>query len=355
MSSRARVLGAASALMLALAVVGCGGGSDPDLPPLPTDRPAFGFNEPILPDSPEYQLIADSGATFVRVPLNWAAVEPRQGERLWYSPDRISDDLAALGLRPLWVVTGAPCWAGDLPCAKQRPSLAPSPDHLEDFAGFVAEVAERFPEAIGIEVWNEPNIPNFWRPSPNSEVYRELLSLTADAVHATGSDVLVVMAGPSPTTPEQAAEDPQKIPFVQFITQVMSGPDAPDVDAIGIHPYSLLQKGTDPIEETIRLFEEGSDAAEAAAPGKPIWVTEVGLTTAGRYAVTPEVQADGLRTILTTIEDAGVPVISVHRFFDQVDPPLKFEEGFGVVAADRSTPKPSFCAVAEAVGAECQT
>ena len=83
-------------------------------------------------------------------------------------------------------------------------------------------------------------------------------------------------------------------------------------------------------------------------------MTEVGLTTAGRNAVDPQTQADGLRRILDAIEAAGVPVITVHRFFDQADPPLAFERGFGVVAADRETRKPAFCTLAEALGAACE-
>jgi hypothetical protein len=181
-----------------------------------------------------------------------------------------------------------------------------------------------------------------------------MLALTADAVHETDSEVPVLMSGPSPTTAEQVAEDPEKIGFVPFIERVMSGPDAPDVDAIGLHPYSLLQEGRDPVEESLDLYEQGKDAAESVAPGLPIWVTEVGLTTAGQYAVTPEEQAAGLERIVAEIADDGVPVITVHRFFDQVDPPLRFEQGFGVVESDRVTRKPSFCSAADAVGAACE-
>lgn len=347
-------LAAALLALAALLAAGAGcGGSDPEPEPLPERGPIFGFNEAIAVDGSGNELLADSGASFVRVALSWAAVESQEGERDFTLPDRIRDELAEHGLRPLWVVTSAPCWAGALPCERQRISLAPSPDHLDDYADFAAEVAERYPEALGIEVWNEPNIPNFWRPSPDADVYRELLAATADAVHASGSDVPVVMAGPSPTTPEMALEDVQKIPFVEFIEEVMAGPDSPDVDAIGTHPYSLLQRDADPVEETIRLFEEGTAAAERVAPGVPVWVTEVGLTTAGRNAVTPQLQAEGLRRVIGVIESAGIPVIAIHRFFDQENPPFAFERGFGVVAADRRTRKPAFCAVAEAAGAEC--
>lgn len=360
MSIRARLLAALAALLLgAVALAACGGddgedAQDSGLSDIAEGETLVGYNEALTPADDAGPLIADSGASFVRVALNWATVEPTDGTFNWAPYDAIYDELTSAGLRPLWTLTSSPCWAAGKGCEQVVPSLAPDPEHIQAYADLAAQVAERYPEALGIEVWNEPNIPNFWRPAPDPMLYREMLTLTAEAVHGTGSGVPVVMAGPSPTTGGQVAEDPAKIAFVPFIEQVMSGPDAPDVDAIALHPYSLLQEEADPVEESVRLYEQGREAAESVAPGLPIWVTEVGLTTAGQYAVTPSQQAAGLEEIVRTIADDGVPVISVHRFFDQLDPPLQFEEGFGVVESDRVTPKPSFCSAAEAVGAGCQ-
>ena len=350
-----RIAPALAALLVAAAIgVGCGGDDAPEPAPLP-EPPIFGFNEQLTAETADNELLAASGASFVRTPLNWAAIEQTEGEPDFSGPDAIAEALAEIGLRPFWVVTGAPCWAAARPCTRPEPGLAPAPDRFDEYASFAVEVAERYPESIGIEVWNEPNIPNFWRPEPDPAAYRALLSLTADEVHDSGSEVPVVMAGPSPTTERLAAEDPLKIEFTSFIRAIMGGPEPPAVDAIGAHPYSLLQRDADPIDESIRLFEEARKAARAVAPGVPIWVTEVGLTTAGRHAVSPQQQASGLERIVEYLVEAGVPVIALHRFFDQVDPPFAFEEGFGVVAEDRSTPKPAFCAPAEALGADCES
>jgi hypothetical protein len=345
---------ALAALILAAAtLVACGGGGDGDGD---GDETLIGYNEAFIPNNDPNGLLAESGASFVRVAINWSTAEPQPGQLDFARSDLIAEQLGELGLKPLWVVTSAPCWAGELRCVNPRVGLAPAEEHLDDYAEFAAAVAERYPDSLGIEVWNEPNIPNFWRPLPDAGRYRELLSLTAERVHESGSNVPVVMAGPSPTTAEQVADDPMKIQFAEFIEEVMSGPDRPDVDAIGTHPYSLLQKSADPVGQTIVLFDEAREAAERAAPGIPIWVTEVGLTTAGRQSVPVAEQATGLESILATLTDDGVPVIAIHRFFDQADPSFEFEAGFGVVAADQATRKPSFCAVARAAGVDdCQT
>ena len=36
-------------------------------------------------------------------------------------------------------------------------------------------VAQRYPEAAAIEIWNEPNVHWFWRPRPDPARYTELL------------------------------------------------------------------------------------------------------------------------------------------------------------------------------------
>jgi hypothetical protein len=337
------------ALVLVAPILGGCGGDD-------EDRPVIGYNEVFIPNNDPNELLAESGASFVRVAINWSAVEAQPGKLDFARIDVVAEQIAELGLQPLWVITSSPCWAAERPCTRPRPSLAPAEEHLDAYAEFAAAVAERYPDALGIEVWNEPNIPNFWRPLPDAGRYRELLSLTAERVHESGSEVPVVMAGPSPTTADQVADDPMKIQFAEFIEEVMSGPGRPDVDAIGTHPYSLLQKSADPVESTIALFDQARAAAERAAPGIPIWVTEVGLTTAGRHSVSVAEQAQGLESIIATLAADGVPVITLHRFFDQANPPFEFEAGFGVVEADQTTRKPSFCAVASAAGADdCQT
>ena len=350
-------------MSLGLLALGCGGGENED-PEASTEPSLLGFNEdlgaagtveqPLAGGGVGNELLAAAGASFVRVPINWSAVERAPGASDYTLPDAIAEQLDRVGLRPLWVLTSAPCWASELPCQAPQPSLAPSREAVGAYASFAAAIAERYPDAVGIEVWNEPNLPNFWRPTPDPSLYRQLLAATAEAVHSSASEVPVVMAGPSPTTAEQAAEDPKKIPFVPFIEEVMAGPEAPDVDAIGTHPHSLLQRGPDAVRASIDLFELARQAAAAVAPQTPVWVTEVGLTTAGQNRVSEAEQAAGLAELVATFADEGVPVITVHRFFDQAEPLFPFEAGFGVVEADRVSPKPAFCAAADALQLQCE-
>jgi polysaccharide biosynthesis protein PslG len=341
-----------SLTVLAIATAG-GCGTEERGDPLARERPAFGFNEWIEPGGEGNELFADSGADFVRTPISWAAAEPEPGRFDFSRFDEVDEELAQHGLVPLWVATSAPCWAAEVECPTTQPSMAPTAQHYEAYTEFVAEVAGRYPHALAIQVWNEPNIPNFWRPEPDAAAYRELLAVTSARLRSEGSQVPLVMGGPSPTTAEQVVEHPDKIAFVDFLAEVLRGPDAPQVDAVAIHPYGFLQADVDPVDRALELFDEAERVISREAPGTPIWVTEAGLTTVGRHAVSEERQARGLGRLYDEFRRAGVPVIAIHRFFDQEDPEFEFEAGFGVVAADRQTTKPAYCALAERAGGEC--
>lgn len=356
-----------TALLTALVLAACGGSDDPEPGSKEGGKDrgksggqgakiALGFNDAVTPEIEGLDQLTQIGAEFVRVPINWSAAEPTEGQELdWTVADRANDTLEAAGLKPLWTVTSSPCWAAEDEdnCEDFSPSYAPSAGKgVEAYGSFVAEVAERYPDAFGIQIWNEPNTPKFWIPTPDAERYREIAVAAADAVDATGSKVPLVLGGPSPVTAEEAAEKPEKIEQNEFLTEVLSGDDRPDVDAATLHPYSLLIEDADPIDASIELFESGADAIEAAAPGLEVWVSEVGLTTAGKNSVSAEEQASGLAELIEVFS-ARTDVITIHRIFDQADPPFPFEAGFGVIESDGVTQKPAFCAVGEAVGSPC--
>ncbi len=324
--------------------------------PLTADGATLGYNDTLRPGDPGNQLLEGSGASFVRTPLSWAVVEREPGVYDWTRADAIRDELAAQGVAPLWVATSSPCWAvagaakGD--CDPTEPGLAPSARNYADYADFVVAVAERYPAAAGIEIWNEPNIPNFWRPKPDAAAYRALLETTVDATDVADVRVPIVAGAPSPTTAKDAREKPAKIPFVEFLQAVLGGGSPPAVDAVGLHPYPLLAPGKDPVAASVQLFDDGARVIKRGLPKTPIWVTEMGLTTAGQSAISPQAQSQGLVELFEKFARRRVPLIAVHRLFDQADPPFPFEAGFGVVEADRETPKPAYCALAKLLGGD---
>lgn len=343
---------------LASALAACGEKPEPDpatgLPPgAPSAaEPAFGFNDGYRQDNPGIELLGESDASFGRTPLSWTAVESEPGNFDWSTYDALEAKLSEQGVAPLWAVTDAPCWAtGRADCVPNSASQAPGPEFYDDYGDFVVSVAERYPDSFGVELWNEPNIPNFWQPTPDPVAYRGLVDAAVAATGDSGTEVPVILAGLSPADAADAARKPGKLEAGAYLERVLgSGDGPPGVDVIALHPYSL-DPGADPVGRTLAVYDREAGIAKRAAPGLPIWVTEVGLSTAGRNAVTPLVQARGLAEIYAGLADRGVPVIGIHRLFDQADPAFPFEAGFGVVGVDGS-PKPAYCAIAAVVGAE---
>lgn len=346
---RGRALVASLALSAALAV-GCGG-SEPDaeIPsPGSGEAPLVGYNDTLIPSAESRDLLAASGAAVVRRPLNWTAVEAEPGEADWAATDLVYEQLAEAGVRPIWTVTSAPCWAAaDPACKPNLPSYAPAPEHFADFAAFSAEVAERYPDSAGIEVWNEPNLERFYIGGGDARSYSDLFNQTAAAIADAGSDVPLIAAGLSPVLPEQA--DGDRYAWEPYLETMIDSGVAESADGIGLHPYSAFEPGTEFIANATGQLQ----AAERIVGSEPIYVTEVGLTTAGPNAVTPAEQAEGLRQAFETFAAEGVPLIVIHRFFDESESEFPAEAGYGVVAANRTTPKPAYCTVAELAGEPC--
>jgi hypothetical protein len=314
---------------------------------IPKERPLLGFNEDITRGAPGNDLLAGSGADFVRVPISWANIQPTGPLTYNWAPiDAIHDELAAHGLKPLWVLSSAPCWAQLAPigCRASDTAQAPNPLFYGTYGNMVVQLAKRYPDSTGIQVWNEPNIPKFWLPTPSATDYRALLKQTLSAVSANNVKVPIVFGAPSPVEGSDAKEDPRKIPTNTFLSGALKG-GMPGLDAVALHPYSFNEAG-DQVAFSIKRFDQAAAVLDRVAPELPVWVTEVGFTTAGKFRVSKTEQADDLIDVYLALVKRGVDLITVHRFFDQPDPLYIFDAGMGVVAADAKTPKPAYCALA---------
>jgi polysaccharide biosynthesis protein PslG len=312
---------------------------------VPAGMPAFGFNEGLVPGDPGNALLDGSGAGFVRVPISWAQTQPSLLSYSWGYLDKVQAALAAQGLKPLWVVTGSPCWARlDPYCEGGNTDKAPLPAFYPFFANLIVKMAKRYPGSTGIQIWNEPNIPKFWAPTPSASEYRKLLVQTAAAVRNSGSPVPVVYGAPSPIDAADAKKDPKKIPATTFLRNTLKGP-VPGLDAVALHPYAFNEPGNQ-IKNGIAIYDQEAAVLDSVSPSLPVWVTEIGFTTESGYKVSPEEQAAALGATFEALVKRGVKLISVHRLFDQTDPDLAFERGMGVIRSDRKTVKPAFCSLA---------
>src|SRR5204863_1406943 len=149
----------------------------------------------------------------------------------WTALDRVVSEARAQNLAVLPILTYIPAWARPRGCSSEKCG----PANAADFAAFAQAAAQRFAPA-GVhtwEIWNEPNIPAFWRPRPDPSAYSRLLKGAANAVHQADPVATVVSAGLAP-----AATSGGEISPVDFLTGMCRNNVLPSIDAVGFHPYS---------------------------------------------------------------------------------------------------------------------
>ncbi len=312
----------------------------------------FGYNDGLDAGTPKVGLLPASGSDTIRLRMNWRMVEPQPGQFDWSRFDTLYSELLSIGIRPLWYVMEAPCWAGDerIPCDPNLSAGAPGPAHADDLGTFVAAVAERYPESLAIEIGNEENDPTFWPNGQDPVGYTQLLAAARSTIDAIDSDLPLLAGGLAPLRRSLNGQ----VSWRTYLDAMLDNGAAEYVDAIAFHPYVRTAPEEDAgpavgaLVDKVRAF---MDARGASA--EPLWITEVGLTIVSHPPRTPQQQADGLVSILAQTEARAIPVTIVHRLVDEVRADFPLEAGFGVIEADNVTRKPAFCAIAAWRGRPC--
>lgn len=309
---------------------------------VPNPHPTFGFNDDwIFAPTSALNMLERTGSTVARTSLAWSGVEASPGGSNWYGTDQLYANLQARGIRPLWSVIDAPCWAqpNHAACSAGKSQLRPAPAYYDELADFAVAAAKRYPDSVGIEVWNEPNYPKFWGGWPEPDLYAKMLKEVAGALHREVPGMAVVSGGLSP----HADSDKKAIGFSNFLTRMYELGAAQQADAIGIHPYPGVGPNEDYIADVrVYLGKIQQVMAKHGEAAKPMWATEFGVSSAGENAFEPAHQAVAMAEIYDTLRHVNrVDLAVIHRFIEHPQMAGR-EAGFGVVS-ENLAPKPVFC------------
>src|SRR5688572_27372373 len=325
----------------------------------PTDgSPYFGFNEDWHLNQSQLEVAAAAGSNALRTGMYWTGVEYKRDEYYWDVYDELYSRALSLGIRPLFVLTNAPCWAAVSPKACKRGkkrdlAQPPAPAEYDEWAEFAGLVAQRYPAALGIEVWNEPNLSRFWYPRPKPTRYADVLRAAVEGIHAANPQMPALLAGMVPTKGKSA----HKLGYKRFLRRVYRSGAAQLTDGIAFHPFAafwhrpmptVLGKIESLMASVRGIMSQFGDGA------KDIWVTEMGMSTTGRpRGFTEAEQADGLAAMYRILSEMpGVPLVIVHRFLDQNGGNKNWQTGAGVVSTN-GVKKPAYCALAAERGFPC--
>src|SRR5436190_9013551 len=108
-----------------------------------------------------------AGAKIDRFDFWWGEIEPTRGTFKWDKADWLIDFYQRAGVGMLPILCYRANWMKDDP---------PHTDQdFADFANYTRRVVSRYKGRVKYwEIWNEPNIPTFWKP-PNVADYAKLL------------------------------------------------------------------------------------------------------------------------------------------------------------------------------------
>ena len=185
----------------------------------------------------------------------WERVE-RRGVYRFLAYDALMNALEARGMGALLILDyGHPDHGGKVPRTAED---------IAAFGRFSEAVAMRFKgRDVRYEIWNEPDIAQFWPPKPDAREYAALLREAVSAIHRADPAAKVVSGGVSRFD-------------LKFLRKAIDPDVAAGLSAIGVHPYPKgAPEKIGPEIEKVREW-----ARRSFGERLEIWDTEWGYSSA---------------------------------------------------------------------------
>jgi hypothetical protein len=287
----------------------------------------------------------DAGAKWVRIDLNWLDVEKTQGQYDWTVIDAVVDGARQRGLEVLAVIAYGPAWASQADVKGDGPHNDVPKAGL--YASFVTAAVGRYKTKVThYELWNEPNLGDFFEGTPQDYISRILVP-GADAVHAACPGCKVVAPGLASLASSKYDEwldaclkaAAAKIDIVSGHVYAGFPQDGGTVGVTSDSFYNRLEShrvvkvGGVTVFEGPLSFKEVMDANQVQ---KPFWLTETGLEAKLGDAAKEQKQVLYYRRVLESM--LVRPWWETTIFYEAFDePPAPYT--WGVVVHDEAQPK----------------
>lgn len=288
----------------------------------------FGGDERYREQTLEKQV--DAGVGLIRQTFDWTKIETRRGQYDFSAYDSWMEKLAEQRMQVLPILFGTPEFYSSKPARGARRGTYP-PRRVEDFASFATVVAERYGPGGSFwdaydgpatpirswQIWNEPNLPVYWRSGPDAEEYVALLKAGWRAIKLVDPRAEIVTAG--------LPQSDSGVPFATYLDQMLDANAAEFADAFAIHPYSTGVGGA------MRAVRHMRDELRRRDREEPIWLTEIGWATQGpksAFTVGMRGQADRITGLFSEVarlrRELGIRGVVYYNWRDS----QPFEGGF---------------------------
>ena len=249
-----------------------------------------------IPTEEQWSRLKAGGVDSVRLPINWASIEPTRNHYEWSEVDALVKRTSAAGLEMLPFVFNAPSWAvpqvnapgtGGAKAPARLPVSGPA---ASAWSAMLKQLVRRYgpngtlfaqnPEIIkrpirNWQIWNEPNFAYF-DAHPNGAEYGKLVKLSFTALRSVDPGAQVILAGlfARPKGGKaKGATNPYASKFLQTMYEKNPGIKT-KFNGVALHPYTgNYTELTPEIEEFRKVLTVNHDAT------KGLWITELGWSS----------------------------------------------------------------------------
>jgi len=315
------------------------------LPALPIPQ-CFGVNVHFYEKniSRHVEYLKKAGFGWVRIDFSWDRVEREKGMYDFSVYDEMFSELDDAGIRILAILDyGNPNYDGGLSPASE--------EARKGFAAFAAAAAKRYADMdIVWEIYNEPNIVEFWKPRPDAGRYAALAEEATGAILAAAPGAAVVgpaVSGPRSFIGTGLVDHKTR----EFLNRVMDSSAVRRWSAITVHPYRSPRETPEsavPQLETVRemMREKGIDPERT-----PLIAGEWGYSTAKHHIDEHKQAAYAVRSLLLAAKER-MPFSIWYNWQEMGGDPWDKEHKFGLLRFGSlhrnsldSLAKPSFRAI----------
>ncbi|HDQ35017.1 MAG TPA: hypothetical protein ENN14_01745 [Chloroflexi bacterium] len=305
-------------------------------------------------------LAYEAGSRWDRLDFRWDVIEPTQGAFNFAPHENVVAFDLEHGLDIVGILWATPGWAAACPTdALALHEIAPPPGYpqsriaaatatsncppanLTTWTDYISATVAHF-APLGVhtwEIWNEPDLPLFWRGTPAQ--YADLLRSGYLAAKAANPEATVLFGGLA------FWHDRDFYFYTQVLAHLATDPNAAThngyFDVMSLHLYSDVYTAYDISREVQQ------NVARYVGP-HPLWLTESGVpiwdedfTQPYPYSATGEEAAAYMLQSYALARAAGVERYFFFRVHDDYQPGNAMSERFGFTRDDHSL-RPAYAA-----------
>jgi hypothetical protein len=249
------------------------------------------------------------GIGLIRQAFDWASVERSPGKFDFTALDSWVEATARHHIVALPVLIHAPDFHSSAPRSGAQRGFYP-PRHPSDLGTFGAAAARRYgPKGYfwrrhrdvprmpirAWQVWNEPNLPVYWRNRPNARAYVRLLAATGRAIKRVDPHAEILSAG----IPDYGTVGGS---LTSFVTAIYRAGGRSAFDTLAVHPYARSPRALQAKLKTVRRIMDHFGDRRAT-----MWVTEFGWADQApsggnqRYVVGADGQAQNVASAIALL------------------------------------------------------